>query len=360
MTATLQQTPDARTNIERVDAPPPSGGAAALGSEPLNWTRYAPGQRKCHYESFYQRANHPTRPLGFWIRYTIFSPQGRPDAAIGELWATFFNGETGEHVVVKEEYPLARCDFDRQGFGARVGDAVLTPGMLQGECATLPNVIRWDLAFDGSESPLLLLPRRLYAGGFPKAKSLVGLPLASYDGMLIVNGREIDVRGWIGSQNHNWGSKHTDYYAFGQVAGFDNAPDSFLEIASAQLKIGPVWTPVLTPLVLRHRGQEHAAVSPLRILKARGRFGCFYWSFATETDTVRIEGEISAPPAAFIGLNYYNPPGGIKHCLNTKVGACRLTVTEKATGDQETLEARHRTCFEILTDDRSHGITIRA
>lgn len=59
-------------------------------------------------------------------------------------------------------------------------------------------------------------------------------------------------------------------------------------------------------------------------------------------------------------MNYYNPPGGIKHCLNTKIGACELTVTDRATGTVETLRASHRALFEILTDDREHGVEIRA
>jgi len=59
----------------------------------VNAARFVPGQRDGHYESFYQRANHPTRPLAFWIRYTMVRPARRPEAAIGELWAMFFNGE---------------------------------------------------------------------------------------------------------------------------------------------------------------------------------------------------------------------------------------------------------------------------
>src|SRR3954447_896370 len=106
--------------------------AEALAEERLNWSRYQPGQERGHYESFYQRANHPTKPWAFWIRYTLFSPQSRPEAAIGELWATFFDGETGEHVVAKEEYPLTDCHFDRERFSARIRDRVLAPGMLQG------------------------------------------------------------------------------------------------------------------------------------------------------------------------------------------------------------------------------------
>jgi hypothetical protein len=46
--------------------------------------------------------------------------------------------------------------------------------------------------------------------------------------------------------------------------------------------------------------------------------------------------------------------------LNTKIGRCELVVTDKTTGERDTLIADHRTCFEILTDDRSHGIRIRA
>jgi hypothetical protein len=329
-------------------------------SGPLNWTRYVPGQAEGHYESFYQRANHPTRPLGFWIRYTIFSPKGKPEAAIGELWAMFFDGETGEHVAVKEEYPLGECHFDRQTLFAQIRDRVLAPGILRGTCSSFGDAIAWDLTYSGDEPPLLILPERLYEGRFPKAKSLVGLPLAAYDGELVVNGRTIDISNWIGSQNHNWGRQHTDYYAFGQVAGFDNAPDSFLEMVTAQLKFGPVRTPMLTPLVLRHRGQEHSLISPMRTVRAKAKFGYFFWDFASESRTVRIEGRISAPPTAFVGLNYYNPPGGIKHCLNTKIGRCELVVTDKTTGERDTLIAAHRTCFEILTDDRSHGIRIRA
>ncbi len=43
-----------------------------------NACRFVPGDAGGHYESYFQRANHPSRPLAFWIRYTVFSPAGRP------------------------------------------------------------------------------------------------------------------------------------------------------------------------------------------------------------------------------------------------------------------------------------------
>ena len=206
-------------------------------ADPLNWTRYVPGQKRGHYESFYQRANHPTRPLAFWIRYTMVSPAGRPDAAIGELWAAFFNGETGEHLVTKEEYPIAACDFAADDFAVRIGNRTLGPDGLTGACGG----ISWNLTYSGTEQPLLLLPDRMYRGSFPKAKSLVGLPLAVYRGRLRVNGSVVTVKDWVGSQNHNWGSKHTDSYAWGQVAGFDGEPGAFLECSTARLKLGDAY-----------------------------------------------------------------------------------------------------------------------
>ncbi|MDK9705323.1 MAG: hypothetical protein OEL20_19535 [Sulfuritalea sp.] len=318
------------------------------------------GQTEGHYESFFLRANHPTRPLAFWIRYTIFSPRGAQGSAVGELWAVFFDGETNRHVVAKQEYPLAECLFDTAAFGVQVGTATLGPHRLQGAVESRGQALAWDLAFEGEAAPVLLLPFKLYQGGFPAAKSLVSLPLARFSGALSVNGATIDVAGWIGSQNHNWGSRHTDLYAWGQVAGFDGHPQSFLEVATAKLRIGPLWTPPLTPLVLRHGRREYALTGIFQGLRARGTFGYFHWEFGSETAEVAIEGVISAPREAFVGLEYRNPPGGAKHCLNSKIAACTLRLRHKHSGGAEILETQSRAAFEILTSDPDHGIPISA
>lgn len=326
----------------------------------LNRTKYRPGQRRGHYESFYQRANHPTRPIGFWIRYTIFSPEGLPENAIGELWAVFFNRETGEHVVVKEEHPVADCEFSPLDFHARVAGSTVGPEKLVGQASTGGDAISWSLSYDSEHPSLLLQPEYAYSMSFPKAKALVGSPLARFHGHLVVNDERIDIDGWIGSQNHNWGSAHTDYYAFGQVAGFDNDTDAFLELVTAQVKAGPVKLPFATMLVLRTGGRELRMNSLLKSLRKESGVTYFHWNFSAENGDARIEGAISAPREAFVGLNYYNPAGGIKHCLNTKVGDCTVTVFDKKTKKTSLLHASGRALFEILTDDRNHGITIRA
>jgi hypothetical protein len=318
-----------------------------LAPEQVNWTQYDPARSSGHYESFYLRGNHPHRPLAFWLRYTIFSPVAAPQDACGQLWAVVFDGESGTHTAATLDVPLADCDFSPTSFEVRVGDAVLDATGLRGRAGE----VSWDLHYAGASDPLYLLPKRFYRGGFPKAKSLVPVPLASFTGSLDIAGRHLDVDGWPGSQNHNWGSRHTDRYTFGQVAGFDNAPDSTLEVATARTRIGPLWTPNLTFLVLRHNGREHAFTSLFRAGRATASVGDGWWSFATGDRTTRVTGRIEAPRSAFVVFPYPDPPGGVKYCLNTKLARCELVVTDRVSSRREVLTSSHGALFEVLGDN---------
>lgn len=317
-----------------------------------NYTRYRPG-KSGHYESFFVRANHPFRSLAFWIRYTIFQPAGKPDNAIGELWAIIFNGDTDTHIALKAEYPILRCSFAQDDFNIVIGDAVLTPGVLNGCIGYGSQKIQWDITYTGNEEPLFLFPPKLYTTKLPKAKSLVGLPNAIFNGTINVNGETITIDNWVGSQNHNWGSKHTDHYAWGQVCGFDNEPDAFLELATARIKLGPLWTPYMTPVVLRYKGNEYT-LNSLGETLCRARFGYFYWDFNARSKDISLKGSIFALNKDFVCLPYYNPPGGTKYCLNTKIASCELVCTIGS--EQFSLKTKNRCAFEILTDDTSHGL----
>jgi hypothetical protein len=312
----------------------------------VNWAQYEPGSTGGHYESFYLRANHPERPLAFWLRYTVFAPAGRPDDALGELWAVWFDGETGRHTVGKVEVPLCDCRFPTDAFDVRVAGAELDASHLRGQSGE----VSWDLTYTGDQPPLYLLPGRMYRRGFPKAKSLVSRPLASFSGTVTVAGQTVAIERWVGSQNHNWGSRHTDRYAFGQVAGFDDAPDSFLEVATARNKIGPLWIPPVTVLVLRHAGQEYALTALSTGIRAKATVAPAAWTFASQSPTAEVTGRIVASPESFVLLDYPNPPGGTKFCLNTKLASAEVTLTDRTTGQRTMLHSRHSALFEVLDD----------
>jgi hypothetical protein len=313
-----------------------------------------------HYESHFLRANHPSRPLALWIRHTAFVARAGAGDALGELWAVYFDGEGGRHVALRSAFPLGECSFDAASLRVSVGEARLDERASRGALRNGRRSIAWDLSIEGEGAPLLLLPRRLYGTRFPAAKSFVGLPLARLRGSLTVDGAQVAIDDWLGSRNHNWGTRHTDRYAWGQVAGFDNSSGSFLELATAQLRIGPLWSPAFTLIVLRHRGVEYRLNGLAQSLRARGEFDESSWRFSSKTSRVAIEGEIDAPREAFVELEYLNPPGGIKRCLNTKIASSRVRLRDLERGVDEVLETRHRAAFEILTDDRKHGVVISA
>lgn len=317
-------------------------------------TVFVPGQAAGHYESHFIRANHPKEARAFWIRYTVFQPEGRPKDAVGELWAIYFDGK-GAHTAARQELPFYRCSFDRERLGVRVGDALLSSGGASGKVAFAGATLSWRLSLSQGQSPLLLLPTTRYAGSFPKAKSLVSAPLTHFDGELAVNGKAIKISDWVGSRNHNWGRRHTDEYAWGQVAGFHRAPDVFLELATARIRIGPFWTPYLTPIALRVKDREYSLNAILSSMR-RARFGYFYWDFHARDARVRIRGRIEARKEDFVCLPYYNPPGGVKYCLNTKIASCRLQA-DLTGGERHVFETENRAAFEILTDDTAgHGL----
>jgi hypothetical protein len=315
------------------------------------------GSDRGHYESYFQRANHPERPLAFWIRYTVLVPRGRRADAVGELWAVFFDGESAAIRAVNELVPLSDCTLSERGLDVRIGGARLDSHRLQGAARTGKHRIGWSLSYDSPEPPLLLLSERLYGASFPKAKALVGSPLATFRGELEVDDQTVDVRGWVGSQNHNWGSQHTDRYAWGQVAGFDDVPDAFFECATARVKIGPVFLPAFSPMVLRFDGQEYRFNSIWQALKAKGNYDYFHWSLAAQNSLASIEATIHARAQQFIALSYGNPSGGSKICLNTKLAACELVLRRKGK-EPVILKTAHRAAFEILTDDEHPAVPL--
>src|SRR4051812_43705064 len=110
--------------------------------------------RSGHYESWFQRANHPSRPLAFWIRHTIFCPDGRPEAAEGEIWAVWFDGEQHRTVAAKAELPRRDCAFSPNGLEVRLPGAHLHGRVVEGGAGAL----KWKLGWVGGGAPSLLYP----------------------------------------------------------------------------------------------------------------------------------------------------------------------------------------------------------
>jgi hypothetical protein len=332
-----------------------------------------------HYESWFIRANHPERPLAFWIRYTLYVPRGQKAALGGsaprlrplahglhpgpsgrphaELFAIWFDGVGHRHVSVRETFQLADCQTKARGLAVRFGGSTLDDDGAIGSARTRSHAIGWDLAIEGGAPPLLLLEEERYAAAFPKAKSLVPRPLARFRGEIEVDGERHTITDWLGSQNHNWGERHTDAYAWGQVAGFDGADDAFFECGSGRVKVGGIWSPPITLFVLRAFGEELALTKLTAGLRAKAAYALGRFELSGVAGDALVRASFEAPVADLVGLAYDNPPGGAKTCINTKIASAKVTVTRRGSADLE-LVASRRAALEILTDETVPAVAV--
>lgn len=321
----------------------------------VDWdgARYEPGTEAGHYESWFVRATDPEGKRAFWIRYTIFSPRGRGQDAVGELWAVAYDRAAHRVVAAKQVTPVANCAFARDCLNVTIGDAQLSDRGLRGSATANARTIRWDLEMACDHPPIRLLPSRLYSTPIPRAKSVVTRPLARFTGTIDIDGTPTAITHWLGSQNHNWGSRHTDRYAWGQVAGFDGAPDVFLECGTARLKLGPVWTPPLSPVVLRLGSETLVWNSVVSALRARSSYAPFHWHLQSAASHGHIELRISASAEDVVALRYRNPPGDEKICLNTNIARCELAL-DRPRQPRLTLQSSSA-AFEILVEQPPPG-----
>ncbi|UUO02884.1 hypothetical protein M4D79_06430 [Mycolicibacterium novocastrense] len=311
-----------------------------------------------YYESRYIRANHPDLPQALWLRETLLLPTA--GEAVADVWVMVFDPAGAGNRALKEPYPIESADYGYEDWTARIAATVLDDGSAEGVITGGHRSARWDLRITaGDEAPVRLLTDRAYAARFPTAKTTVRHPLARFDGLLELDDVRLVLDGWIGSVNHNWGTRHTPSYAFGQVCGFDDAPDTTLEIVTARAALGPVLLPGVTLFVFRHAGQEFAVRSIRGSLQTHGHYRPFTWTFGGRVGDQMIEGEIVTEPSDVIGLTYTDTDGAVKYCYNSAIANCRIQLAGKAFERTE-LTASRRAMFEILTSDRQETVPLLA
>ncbi|ULE31406.1 hypothetical protein [Mycobacterium sp. IDR2000157661] len=311
-----------------------------------------------YYESRYIRANHPDQPRALWLRETLLLPTA--GESVADVWVMVFDPDGAGNRALKEPYPIEAADYHYDEWTARIGAAFLDDRSADGVVTGGNRSARWDLRISaGSADPVKLLTERAYRARFPTAKTTVRHPLADFDGLLELDDTRVVVDGWTGSVNHNWGTRHTPAYAFGQVCGFDDHPESTLEIVTARTGVGPVLLPGVTLFVLRHQGQEFAVRSILGSMQTHGRYRPFSWTFGGRVGEQMIEGEIVTEPADVIGLTYTDTDGTTKFCYNSAIATCRVQLAGKAF-ERAQLTATRRAMFEILTDTRCGDVPLLA
>jgi hypothetical protein len=107
-------------------------------------------------------------------------------------------------------------------------------------------------------------------------------------------------------------------------------------------------TPAMTPIVLVYRGQRYA-MNALHTVFGRASLHGLRWVFRARTREVDLVGVMSAKPIDVVTLDYLDPSGETKLCINTKLARCELRLVFG--GEERRLVTSDGAAFEVFVDE---------
>ena len=315
---------------------------------PDNALRFSRGPG--HVESYFLRANHPTRPLAVWLKSTVLAPLEGP--AVAESWFIWFDGERGESLAHKQTHPFSAVSYSGDDeLSITSPDATFELSGTGKARGTLP--VPFDLSWKKDESPiaqpLSILPWRLLrTGPIPKAKLLTPFPSLRFSGRVELPWGAESLKAWPGMQGHNWGKEHTFEYAWGQC--LFPADDAMVEGFSARVKIAGRTTPRLSAMVVRKGGRTFRFDAIFDAWRQRAEVSADRWFLCLRGSDGEATLEMDASDRAskpMVCLGYDNPNGERSYCFNSKLAGVKLTV-RPADGASFTCLSAHGGALEFL------------
>jgi hypothetical protein len=271
------------------------------------------------YESWFISARDPDSPRALWIRHTRHRPrQGTESAA---LWCTLIDRDLARPPIVVKQV------FD--GFPS---DAAAGPGQFRGQAAIGAQTARWDLTVTGG-APILrpLRPPVLYRAPLPRTKLEATVPDGQVSGTLDIDGRQLSVSGWRGTVGHNWGSEHADSWVWLHAAGFATAPQTWLELVLARIRIGPARSPWTAMGALSLNGDLISLGGLGRRSQVDARPGRL--TADVPSPGARLQLSVTTDADDLVAVSYTDPSGGTRSVMHTALANVELTLHRL--GDRE-------------------------
>ncbi len=320
-----------------------------------NAIRYDREQLRGHVESYFVKANDAEGRRAIWLKATIVASNRRPGHARAEAWAVVFDRQR-QHIALKNTVPFASARFPTKGLNVAIGESLRfdTNGS-SGSIERGGHKLCWDLTWKHDGSALVHFPiAKMYTHSFPKTKLVSPYPHLQIKGRIRIDDEEVEVYDWKGMQGHNWGSGHAEQYAWGHCNQWDQQVDCLLEAVSARIKVGPVMTPLVTLVCVRHEGREYLFTHPRDLLRNRGELHSRRCFFCAKNKEISIECDISAATDDFVGLYYPNPDGKMTYCLNSKLANSRVRI--ELPGKEPIDLTSTSAALEIGTRNALHGV----
>ncbi len=292
------------------------------------------------YESWFVSARDPVSRRALWIRHTRHRPHRGLESVA--LWCTVIDRDLDQPPVVV-----------KQVFSAFPPGAAAGAGRFRGQAEMRGQSARWDLAITGEQPPLRpLRPPVLYRAPLPRTKLEATVPDGQVAGMLEIDGRNVTVSGWRGTAGHNWGSEHADSWVWLHAAGFGAAPEAWLELVLARIRVGPARSPWTAMGALSLNGERI-------LLGGLGRRP------GVDARPDRLTADVPSPGARFrvsvttddddpVAVTYTDPRGGTRTVRHAALASVELILHRP--GNRELALSSSRGAYEYGTRQGMPGI----
>jgi hypothetical protein len=285
------------------------------------------------YESWFVSARDPVSPRALWIRHTRHRrADGRESVA---LWCTVIDRHAGQPPAVV-----------KQVFASFPPACAAGPEKFRGQAAMGIQQARWDLAVAGGEPPLRpLRPAALYRAPLPRTKLVASVPDGLVTGTLDIDGREVAVSGWRGTVGHNWGSEHADSWVWLHADGFGAAPEAWLDLVLARIKVGPGRSPWTAMGALSLAGERIVLGGLGRRTRVDARPGQL--TAEVPAPRARLGLSVTTDDADAVAVPYADPRGGTRTVRHAALASVELVV--RRPGGRELTLSTRRGAYEYGT-----------
>ena len=245
----------------------------------------------------------------------------------------------------------------KQVFGFLPADTVAGPTQFRGSASMGQRSARWDLRATGAGEPLRpLRPAALYRAPLPRTKLEASIPDGLVSGTLEVSGQPVSVSGWRGTIGHNWGSEHADSWVWLHAAGFGEAPDGWLELVLARIKIGPARSP-WTAMGALSLGGEPISLGGLG-RRPRIDVHADRLEAGIPSPRSRLELSVTTADSDAVVVAYADPSGGPRIVRHAALAAIDLTLHRH--GEPGRTLSSSGGAYEYGTRQGIAGVTVEA
>ena len=274
--------------------------------------------RRGRYEVWFLTLSHAD--AGYWIRYTVRAPIAGPPEP--KLWFARFERERGAFGL-SVRGPGVRTAGEP--FEVEIGECSLRSGRAVGSIAAGGRVVRWDLSFGTGGPTYRLLPDAMYRGGLAPTLPWSPNPTTTFDGVIEVDGRAVEIAGAPGQQGHLYGTRHAERWAWAAATGDDGTA---FQALSAQGRRGPFLTPYLTSAGVRVDGEWVR----LHAIARHRTWGLGWWRITMRSRRHRLDGTVRAEPDAMLRARYLDPDDTPRWCHNSEAASARVVLWERRAG----------------------------